>query len=166
MIIDQPEEISERIARHLEEVRTWLDENVTVYDDVRSVTLHTFNIDWNDLGGSFQISVNGERCELPFSFGCRTATGKPEVYFPMFHSPLGAPASYAAIVISEQVIEHIKGAIGKLMPSLKPLGLDSESGKELTYQTPLHERLPSRAELQAAKAVTSQANFSIKLDFS
>lgn len=165
MSADQIEEIPDHIKQHLEEIRIWLDENVTVYDDVRTVTLHTFEIDWEKLNGSFHIAVNGEECEMPFRFACLTATGKPEVYRPMFHSPLGAPASYAAINISERIIERMASTIGKFMPSIKPLGLDKESGKVMTFQTPQHERLPSTAEIQAAKDITSQPNFSIKLDF-
>ena len=165
MSIDQTEEIPDHIKQHLEEIRAWLDKNVTVYDDVRNVTLHTFEIDWEKLNGSFRIAVNGEECEMPFRFACLTATGKPEVYRPMFHSPLGAPASYAAVDISERIIERMASTIGKFMPSIKPLGLDKESGKVLTFQTPQRERLPSATEIQAAKDITSQTNFSIKLDF-
>jgi hypothetical protein len=166
MNIDQADEIPDDIKQHLVEIRAWLDENVTVYDDVQTVTLHNFEIDWEKLNGSFRIIVNEKDCEMPFRFACLTATGKPEVYRPMFHSPLGAPASYAAVDISERIIDRMISTIAKFMPSIKPLGLDKESGKILTFQTPQHERLPSVAEIQAAKDIVSQPDFLIKMDFS
>ena len=165
MNTDQTDEIPDHIKQHLVEIRAWLDENVTVYDDVRTVTLRNFEIDWEKLNGSFHITVNGEDCKMPFRFSCLTATGKPEVYRPMFHSPLGAPASYAAVDIAERIIDRMVSTIAKFMPSIKPLGLDKESGRVLTFQTPQHERLPSITEIQAAKDIISQSNFLIKLDF-
>ncbi len=165
MSVETSEEIPEHIKQHLEEIRVWLDENVIVYDNVKSVTMHKFEIDWDKLNGLFCISVNGEECDMPFRFSCLTVTGKPEIYRPMFHSPLGAPASYTAIDISECVIERMVSTITKFMPTIKPLGLDKESGKIITFQTPQSERLPATAEIQATKDMVSQPNFSIKLDF-
>ena len=165
MSTETDNEIPESIKQHLEQIRVWLDENVTVFSDVKNVVLHDFVVDWDKLSGSFKITVNGQLCDMKFSFSCLTATGKPEIYRPMFHSPLGAPASYAAVDISDKVIDRVQATIAKIMPAIKPLGLDKASGKVLTFMTPQAERLPSISEIQAAKDIISQEGFSIKMDF-
>lgn len=166
MTADVEDEIPESIKRHLAEIRVWLDENVTVYENVKSITMHRFEIDWNKMNGTFFITVDGQECDMRFSFASLTATGKTEVYRPMFHSPLGAPASYAAIEISEKIIDRMAATLTKAMPSIKPLGLDKVTGKILTFGNPSSERLPPAHEIQAAKDIMSQPNFSITLDFS
>lgn len=159
-------EIPEGIKQHLAEIRAWLDENVIVYDNVKSVTMHKFEIDWDKLNGLFFIIVDGQECDMAFRFSSLTATGKTKVCMPMFHSPLGAPASYAAIEISEKIIERMASTLTKAMPTIKPLGLDKVTGKILTFMNPSSERLPPAHEIQAAKDIISQPNFSITLDFS
>lgn len=95
MTVDVEDEIPESIKQHLAEIRVWLDENVTVYENVKSVTMRQFEIDWNKMNGTFFISVDGQECDMRFSFASLTATGKTEVYRPMFHSPQGARQAYS-----------------------------------------------------------------------
>ena len=159
-------DIPENIRKHLKQIEAWLDENVTVYENVTLVTMHTFEIDWDKMNGSFFIMVDDQACDIRFHFYSLTATGKTEVNMPMFHSPLGAPASYAAIEISEKIMDRMASTLTKAMPSIKPLGLDKATGKTLTFYNPTSERLPPAHEIKAARDIMSQPNFLITLDFS
>jgi hypothetical protein len=60
---------------------------------------------------------------------------------PMFHSPLGAPASFAAIELSPRVEAAVLAGLRALVPPLKPFGTDTETGEEITMASSLRQRL-------------------------
>jgi len=63
----------------------------------------------------------------------------------MFTSPLGVPASYAAIRITSNTHNAISEALKKAFPKLKPLGRNRDTGIEITYQSPIEARLSREA---------------------
>ena len=51
---------------------------------------------------------------------------------PMFTSPLGAPASYAAIELSEELNAAMRAKMREIFPTIAPLRLNRKTGVEFT----------------------------------
>lgn len=49
----KPEEPSE----HVKEVFKWLEENVVVFKDIKSLTMRDFTVDWEKLNGTFKVTI-------------------------------------------------------------------------------------------------------------
>lgn len=63
---------------------------------------------------------------------------------PLFHSPLGAPASYAAIELSAATQSAVYTAVRSLLPQLLPLGINPKTKEWITRATPLEARITDR----------------------
>ena len=144
--------------RHILEVREWLKKNVLHYDVDESIKLFDFDVDWELFSGSFQMQFDDEICPHRgcFSVG---SNGKICFYLPMFHSPLGAPASYSAIHISSSVEEKISDSLASLLPPLMPLGLSRQSGVHITTSTPFCDRIYDNDKFAVAKQKISNPQF-------
>ena len=118
---------------HIKAVWKWLDENVQVFETPQSVTVSNFQIKTSRFSGSFDVHLDDVKLSERFSFGLG-AHGKPDLFFPMFHSPLGAPASYVAIELTPQTTSAIKELLADVLPKMKALGLNRETG-ELIFHT-------------------------------
>ena len=90
------DKIDDSDISHIEKVRQWLREHVQVFSDLHSVTLSDFTVNWDE----FSVTLDDTAISDKFSFFLE-ASGKTTFYPPMFHSPLGAPASYAAVEVPE-----------------------------------------------------------------
>ena len=119
---------------HIKQVQQWLDKNVKVFATPDSVTLSAFRVESGRYSGSFDVCLDGVRVPERFRFGLGS-NGKPEVYFPMFHSPLGAPASYAAVELTGETGKAIKDVLTSTLPKMKPLGLNPETGELVLHTT-------------------------------
>lgn len=146
----------------IEMVREWLEENVQVFLEPESVTLSDFTVNWDEFSGDFCVSFDS--IELPdrLSFGLE-ASGKTKFYLPMFTSPLGVPASYAAIKITDKTDRAILKGLRETFPRLKGAGIDRKTGKETFYSTPPIDRIEKEVLEQAKKKVTSQYIKSVQL---
>lgn len=149
------------IEEHIKAINAWLDEHVQKFAPKTSITLHSFEIDWEELRGSFSVRFDDQECSDRFSFSCTTITGWAEVYYPVFHSPLGAPASYGAVDISKEGDQALKQAIKELFPKLKPLGPDKESGQQIWPQSPAAMRVVNVDEWEPVKAKLREPGFQL-----
>ena len=132
--------MEESILRHIEEVRAWLDENVQVFTEPQSVTLSDFVVDWNEFSGDFRVSLDSSELPDKLHFGLN-ASGKTDFYLPMFHSPLGAPASYAAIELTPKTLEAIRQGLHSTIPHVMGVGTTSETGLKIEAHTSPQLRL-------------------------
>jgi hypothetical protein len=82
----------------------------------------------------------------------------------MFTSPLGVPASFAAIDIPSSVMKLINHEIRTLFPRIVPYGINRGTGKETHSSTPLHERLPDPTTLLKVVETIIDPNFKITID--
>jgi hypothetical protein len=150
------------IREHIELVRTWLDENVRVYPTPHEITLSEFQIDWDRLTGSFRLAFDGEllmerlRFDLELSGWLRYRT-------PMFHSPLGAPASYPAVEFTNETRRAIDAGLRATLPRLHGCGIVRATGKEINHWTPIDERVVDRMAFEVAKARASAPGYSISV---
>ena len=154
--------MEESILRHIEEVRAWLDENVQVFTEPQSVTLSDFVVDWNEFIGDFRVFLDSVELPAKLRFGLN-ASGKTDFYLPMFHSPLGAPASYAAIELTPKTLEAIKQGLHKTIPHVLGSGINKETGLKVEAQTPPQLRLSAETLKSAMVRIVENYTVTIPL---
>jgi hypothetical protein len=113
-------------------VQNWLEENVRVVTLANELTLCDFTYNPKNYSGKFSVSVDGEELEGRWSFWLYGADGWPTVGPPMFTSPLGAPASYAAVKLSDELDAVLQAKMREIFPRISPLGLNQKTGVEFT----------------------------------
>ncbi len=146
---------------HLRAVADWLNANVLVIDQANQVALSRF--EWpgeEDRSVSFRLSFDGRGDHL-FRMWADEA-GAIGMSPPMFHSPLGAPASFAAIELSPRVEAAVRAGLRALVPPLKPLGTDRGTGEEITMASSLRQRL--YVPLEAVRDRLLQDGLVIRVD--
>lgn len=150
MTFEFDEEYEEERFKRLQ---IWLKENVVVIPEPQAVTLFDFEISWESWRGSFKVKFDDEIYaeRLEFSIGI---TGYPHYTVPSFTSPLGVPASYAAMEMTSSTRDAITRALKKTFPRFKPLGRERETGIEITYQTPMSSRISVLAIEEAKQRIT------------
>lgn len=140
---------SEQIE-HIARVKVWLDENVIEYPTPAKVTLSNFQLDWQNVTGSFVLELDGalvgDRFEL--SLG---DNGRLKFSVPMFHSPLGAPASYAAVEFTVETRNAINDGLSILVPKFAGFGLHPLSREFIHQSTPLCDRVLDPEGLEISK---------------
>lgn len=148
------------ITEHIKEVSRWLDENVATYPTPTAITLSDFEIDLDQMSGKFYVSLDGQRMQEPFRISL-AQNGWVQFHPPMFTSPLGAPASYVAIELTEETSKAIEKALQSIIPRMKAFGVDRETGVLISQKTPFADRIVDREEFYRAQELVSQAGFSI-----
>ena len=136
----------EHEKNRLKEVRAWLADNVVYIPEPKEVTLFDFEVNWSNWSGEFKIRFDDFVSEDSFGLGMEM-TGVPKFYYPMFTSPLGVPASYAAIEITSNTHNAINEALKRTFPKLKPLGKNRDTGIQIMYNSPIEARL-ARHEIE------------------
>jgi hypothetical protein len=153
------------IREHIEQVRQWLEENVEVYPTPDRVTLSEFKVDWAELEGSFQVSLDDTRLTDRFRFGV-AQLGKPSVYLPMFHSPLGAPVSYATVELTDETSKAILQGLYCAIPPVEACGVDPRTGKQIWNGMPIRDRIIDRDSFERMKKQTESEGYSVTVQIS
>lgn len=133
--------MNDDLTDRLQAVRKWLNENARVITQVGELTIFNFTYDPNHHSGHFQVSVDGEPIEEHWSFSLGKADGWTTICPPMFVSPLGAPASYAAVEVSAEIHAALEAKLREIFPRLAPLGLNRETGVEITMSSSIEDRI-------------------------
>lgn len=154
--------MDESIKQHIEEVMQWLEENVEVFPEPEKVTLSEFSVNWEDFSGEFRVAFDSVTLSEKLRFGLEVS-GKTRFYLPMFHSPLGAPASYRAVEISDKTQAAILKGLWETIPRVKGAGLDRNTGKEITYHTPPKERIDAEILSAAIRKVNEDYSITISV---
>ena len=134
---------------HIQAVMEWLEKNVRVYPTPSCISLRQIRLDSSTLCGGALLFVGdallGEELTLQMGdAGWLTFTP------PLFHSPLGAPATYGAIELTGNTQQAVIAAVQGLLPRLLPFGINPKTQEWVTASTPLRERISDAAELNAA----------------
>ena len=147
----------------LKKVLAWLSDNVIDIPEPKEVTLFDFEVNWSNWSGKFKIRFDDFVSESSFGLGTEM-TGVPKFYYPMFTSPLGVPASYAAIEITSNTHNAINEALKRTFPKLKPLGKNRDTGIQIMYNSPIEARL-SREVIEETKALVVEGySITVRLD--
>lgn len=96
-------------------LQEWLNEHVQVFTTPQKIKLCNFDVDWEKLSGSFNLSLDGVLAKERIRFSPEES-GKPSLNFPMYHSPLGVPASYSVIEITWETEYCILKQLKMLLP--------------------------------------------------
>jgi len=147
----------------VEQVTHWLEENVQVVPEPKFVTLSAFSVNWTDFSGEFSVSFDSSALSEKLKFGLE-ASGKTCFQMPMFHSPLGVPASYAAIEITDQTHKAILKGLRETFPRLRGAGLDRKTGKSIACYTPSSERIEAHLLEQARNKVSMDYSITVELE--
>ena len=99
----------------------WLDENVIVPPQPKTVSVSNIQFDWTSLSGKLSVSLDGVMLADQFRVSVEI-DGRARVRPPMFHSPLGVPASYAAINLDDKTEASIQRLIENIFPKMRAFG--------------------------------------------
>ena len=152
--------MNESTKQHIEKVLQWLEENIQVFPEPKKVYLSDFSVNWEEFSGEFRVAFDSVVLSEKLRFDLE-ASGKTKFYLPMFHSPLGAPASYGAIEMSEKTHAAILKGLRETIPRIKGAGIDRDTGREITYHTPLNERIDADALIEARRKVNESYSIQI-----
>lgn len=145
-----------------ESIRAWLDINVQAFATPEQLTLFNFVVDWQKISGTFQIKLDAFALAESFSFAI-DQSGKANFYLPMFHSPLGVPASYASVKFTDETSCAILKGLRSVLPKVRGLGMDLSTGLEITYSTPIQDRIIDKDVFDAAKLNLLRSDFNVTI---
>ena len=154
---------SDEAKSHAEQVWDWVEENLERYPTPRRVTLYAFEIDWNELRGAFNVMLDEQAFphRLDFHLG---VCGRVGFQLPMFVSPLGAPASCAAVELTDPTDSAISKALLTTIPKVLGLGLNRKTGRGIDGRTPILERAVDAEAFLLARAKASVPGYSITVE--
>ena len=141
----------------------WLKTNVKTYTTPEIVTLSHFEIDVVELTGTFIVSLDKQAVDRRFSFGIE-GNGLPKSYLPMFVSPLGVPASFPAVELSDETEDAIDVALAHLLPRLRPFGLNKVTGEQTDISTPNSDRLLEPEKLTTLLQVARSNDLRLQIE--
>lgn len=140
----------------LAEVHAWLAKNVVAPETPKTVTVSRIRFDWKKRSGTFKLSLDNLVFQEDFDLGIEI-TGRPTFYVPMFHSPLGVPASYAAIELDQKTEAAVRTALIQVFPRLRAYGLHKDLDLIIDAMSPFEERIIDQAEFKEKCAALPKA---------
>ena len=152
----------ENIQDSLSKIEGWLAEHVQRFSEPKEVELSRFGIDWDTFRGSFRLSLDGVVVFERIRFS-PNASGKMSYGLPMFISPLGVPASYAAIDITPLTGRAITQGLNQAIPKLKGCGKDPNGGADITINTSPTLRLTPEALRDAKRRLVPSYRVKVML---
>lgn len=154
----QPRNRDEFFEQRLAEVRAWLHENVLVPETPLEVSISEIRFDWQKMYGSFSVSLDGRKLVERFSVSMQI-TGRVAFAPPMFTSPLGVPASYAAVDLCERTESAIQRALERVFPGIRAYGWHKDINLIIDACTPFERRILDQAEFDQKLLVIQEGNF-------
>jgi len=124
----------------IERLHNFLRGNVVSPSTPKVITLFDFEFDFKEFKGTFKLKLDSDVMKERFSFRV-DIDGRYEISPPFIISPLGVPASFPKIELTDETNESIKIIINNFFPRLKPLGIDKESGCMIDRNTSMIERI-------------------------
>lgn len=128
------------MSNRKEKLQDWLGENVLSPSSPKVVTLSDFEFDSKNFKGSFVLTLDSNVMTERFRFGVQI-DGRYEISPPFHISPLGVPASFPKIELTDETKERIEKLINEYFPKMKPLGIDKESGSMIDRNNPMIDRV-------------------------
>lgn len=138
-----------QLESHVQAVNEWLKANIRVYPTPSHITLGQVQLNPKTLDGSAVLLLDNDEAGEALSLRM-SETGWLTYSVPLFHSPLGAPASYAAIELSAATQRAVDTAVRSLLPQLLPLGINPKKKEWITRATPLKARITDGPAFMAA----------------
>ena len=147
-----------------EDLKNWLRGHVISPSTPKEIVLSNFEFDEDEFSGSFNLTLDNVRFTQIFKFSV-DMSGKYQIHPPMHISPLGVPASYASVELTDETSNAIEKLINQFFPKIKPFGLDKSTGKFIDRNTGTIQRVINYDELDLAIDAVSDKNFQLKITF-
>lgn len=168
MTINDDDLVDSMIKQRTAQLREWLANHVTCYPTPTTVTLFAFKVNWQTLSGTFRLQLDNQEIhsedeDEKFTFSLEQ-NGKVRFDLPRFCSPLGVPASYAAIELTEATSKAILKGLHATIPCVLAFGLDKTTGKQVWSDTALKERIIDKAAFELAKTTVSEVDYKITIE--
>ena len=128
------------INKHRAGVFQWLAENVESPKTPLKIDLQITNFDWKSFSGNCKLFFDGIELSDIFEISL-DISGKYSLKPPIFCSPLGAPASYAAIELTETTYQAIDTQLNQFLPKMLPYGINHLTGEMIDGSTPILKRV-------------------------
>ena len=149
-----------KLEKRLMDLHNWLADNVQTFDKAKTVTLSDFKLEALGFQGTFIISIDDVPIDSRFKF-VLGENGLPRLNYPMFHSPQGAPASFAAVEFSEHISAAIEGLLKETLPRMKALGYHRETDEYIFSSSQDTNRIFSLEEFDTKMAKLLEPNFKV-----
>ena len=147
----------------VEKVRNWLREHVVSPSTPQSITLSDFEFNSKDISGACSLTLDNVKFISRFDFHVQM-NGQYEIYPPLFVSPMGVPASYPSIELTDETKIMIEELLNNFFPKVKPLGIDQESGEFITRNTLMVNRLIDLDSLESIKEEVMEKGFQLRYE--
>ena len=154
-----------KLEKRLMDLHNWLADNVQTFDKAKTVTLSDFKLEALGFQGTFIISIDDVPIDSRFKF-VLGENGLPRLNYPMFHSPQGAPASFAAVEFGEHISSTIEGLLKEALPRMKALGYHRETDEYIFSGSREADRIISLEEFESKMAKLLQPNFEVTANLS
>lgn len=168
MTINDDDLVDSMIKQRTAQLTEWLANHITCYPTPTTVTLFAFKVNWQTLSGTFRLQLDNQEIhsenedeKLTFSL---EQNGKVRFDLPTFCSPLGVPASYAAIELTEATSKAILKGLHATIPCVLAFGLDKTTGKQVWSDTALKERIIDKTAFELAKKIVSEVDYKITIE--
>jgi hypothetical protein len=146
-----------------EMLQEWLNENVQTFSTPKKMKLSNFQVDWKTLSGSFNLTLDGVFIKERMKFSPE-ASGKPTLYYPMFHSPLGVPCSYSLIQITWETEYCILKQLKMLLPRTGYSHIEDNEIK--THYCDLNLNILDELTVNEIKEKVMDPNLTLEFDMS
>jgi hypothetical protein len=152
-----------KVNEKIEKLRNWLRVHVVSPSTPQAITLSDFEFNTKDISGSFCLTLDNVKFISRFDFDVQM-NGQYEIYPPLFVSPMGVPASYPSIELTDETKIMIEELLNNFFPKVKPLGIDRETGEFITRNTPMVKRLIDIDSLESIKEEVMEEGFQLKFE--
>jgi hypothetical protein len=147
----------------IELLQEWLHENVQVFTTPQKIKLSEFQVDWENLSGSFNLTLDGVSTKERIGFSPEVS-GKPSLNFPMYHSPLGVPCSYSVIQITWETQYCILKQLKMLLPRVGYHYLENDV--IISKYCDLNRNILDESTLTEIKKKVMDPNLTLEFDMS
>lgn len=132
--------------------------DIKVMPEPQVVTVRKFEMNWQKGSGTFAVAMNG--VELPQRFDCKIeGDGWPHYYVPCIQSANGLQAQYSAYVLTAETKRAIERAVRRVLPRLKPYGIDKTTGLFCTQLSSMNFRGINSSRFVTARERVERAGF-------
>lgn len=149
------------MSGRIEKLHNWLRGHVISPSTPKEITLTNFKFDENEFSGSFNLTLDNVRFTQIFEFSI-DMSGKYQIHPPMHISPLGVPASYASIELTDETSMSIEKLINQFFPKMKPFGIDKTTGVFIDRNTEMRQRIINSDELDLVLNKLLNKNFELR----
>jgi hypothetical protein len=148
--------IQERHAK----LTAWLKENVVVPKIPAEISVFDIEFDWGRLSRQFSLALDGETLEDRFHL-LMEITGRVIYHPPMFCSPMGVPASYAAVKLDVKIDQAIQRALDSRFSKVRTYGWHEDIDLIIDATTPFKDRIIDQDEFDAKRQLIEAGHLKV-----